>query len=41
VVRRQFFWSAFTNTTVTGGSPESLYPLQIFFDDPAYWQSYH
>jgi prepilin-type N-terminal cleavage/methylation domain-containing protein len=46
VIRRQFFWSpeapglSSTNalTADVGGLNDPLYPLQIYFDDPANWQ---
>lgn len=49
VIRRQFFWSPLPSvlpgpgpgpagTGIGGSNP--LYPLQIYFDDPTYWQSY-
>ncbi|MGC9944311.1 MAG: type II secretion system protein [Verrucomicrobiota bacterium] len=47
VIRRQFFWSPLaptssgTSTAAVGplaGGNNPLYPLQIYFDDPANWQ---
>jgi prepilin-type N-terminal cleavage/methylation domain-containing protein len=48
VIRRQFFWSPLpiippnplTPTGIGGPNNNNLYPLQIYFDDPANWQSY-
>ena len=46
VIRRQFFWSpeasGLSSTSAdmanVGGLSNPLYPLQIYFDDPANWQ---
>lgn len=47
VIRRQLFWRPLPNDVTTFSSAatgtesgNSLYPLQIFFDDPTNWQSY-
>ena len=49
VIRRQFFWSPLPSVPSSGvvpslgaesGSSSSIDPLQIFFDNPAYWQLY-
>jgi prepilin-type N-terminal cleavage/methylation domain-containing protein len=50
VIRRQFFWTTLPSGTtgtssatpagVGGTGINPLYPLQIYFDDPDYWQGY-